>query len=193
MAKIGTFLILLLLFAGSVSVGAEKAADGTTAASVYDFTLKDINGKDVSLSSYRGKVLMLVNVASKCGLTVQYEGLQKLYETYGDRGLVVLGFPANDFAGQEPGTNEEILEFCATRYSVKFPMFSKISVKGEETHPLFQWLTDERTNGPFAGEIAWNFNKFLVDRNGKVIKRFEPKVVPDSPEVTQAIEAALAQ
>jgi glutathione peroxidase len=193
MIKILTFLIFLLLFAGSALLGAEESGVAVPAASVHDFTMKDIDGNDVALASYRGKVLMLVNVASKCGLTVQYEGLQKLYNEYGDRGFVVLGFPANNFADQEPGTNEEIKDFCATRFRVRFPMFSKISVKGEDIHPLFQWLTDERTNGPFAGEIGWNFNKFLVDRTGKVIHRFEPRVVPDSPEVIEAIEAALAQ
>lgn len=159
--------------------------------SVHSFSLKDIDGKDVSLSQYRGKVLMLVNVASKCGLTPQYEGLQKLYAEYKDRGLVILGFPANNFGGQEPGTDEQIKSFCSLNYNVTFPIFSKISVKGADIHPLYKFLTDKETNPEFGGGIKWNFNKFLVDKNGHVIARFEPQTTPESNEVIQAVEEAL--
>jgi glutathione peroxidase len=168
---------------GSPSVGA--------ASSIYDFSLKDIDGKQVSLSQYRGKVTLLVNVASKCGLTPQYEALQRVYQKYQDKGFVILGFPANNFMGQEPGTEQEIKSFCSIKYNVTFPMFSKISVKGENIHPLYQFLTSKETDPEFSGDIKWNFNKFLVDRNGKIIARFEPPVKPDAPEVIQAIEKAL--
>ena len=171
-------------------------AKGPTAAegekkSVYDFTLKDNRGKDVNLGQYRGRVLLLVNVASKCGYTPQYEGLQKLYERYKDRGFVVLGFPANNFGGQEPGTDEEIREFCRLNYGVTFPLFSKISVKGEDQHPLFRHLTEKATNPEFGGEIKWNFNKFLVGRDGRVVARFEPGDKPEDEKVTRAVEEAL--
>ncbi len=159
---------------------------------VLDFTMRDIDGKDVKLDTYRGKVVMIVNTASKCGLTPQYEGLQALYDKYKDQGMVILGFPANNFLGQEPGTEAEIKEFCTLKYKVTFPMFAKISVKGEDQDPLFNFLTNKATNPDFAGDISWNFNKFLIDRKGKVVARFEPKVKPDSPEVTAAIEKYLA-
>ena len=168
---------------GSPAVGA--------ASSIYDFSLKDIDGKQVSLSQYRGKVVMLVNVASKCGLTPQYEALQSLYQKYQGKGFVILGFPANNFMGQEPGTEQEIKSFCSIKYNVTFPLFSKISVKGENIHPLYQFLTSKETNPEFGGDIKWNFNKFLVDKQGKIVARFEPPVKPDAPEVIQAIEKAL--
>lgn len=168
-----------------------SASTGSTAKSVYEFKMKDIEGKEVSLSKYKGKVVMLVNVASKCGLTPQYEALQGLYTKYKDQGFVVLGFPANNFMGQEPGTEAEIKEFCSVKYNVTFPLFSKISVKGDDQHPLYQYLTSKETNPDFGGEIKWNFNKFLVGKDGKIIARFEPKVKPDSEEVVQAIEKAL--
>ena len=180
------FSLILFSRAHDNPVGAEVGA-----ASVYDFTLKNIDGKDTSLSQYRGKVLLLVNVASKCGLTPQYEGLQSLYTKYKDRGLVILGFPANNFMGQEPGTDEEIKSFCSLKYNVTFPMFSKISVKGSDIHPLYKFLTDKETNPEFGGDIRWNFNKFLVDRNGKIIARFEPQVKPEDDRVIQAVEKAL--
>jgi glutathione peroxidase len=187
---------LVLVCAGvfqfvSSNHASDKSITGENMGSVYDFTLKNIEGKDVSLKEYHGKVLLLVNVASKCGLTPQYEGLQKLYTKYNERGLVILGFPANNFMGQEPGTNEEIKSFCSLKYNVSFPLFSKISVKGDDIHPLYKFLTDKGTNPEFGGDIKWNFNKFLVDRNGKIIARFEPKVTPESDEVIQAIEKAL--
>lgn len=171
----------------------EKANASTAggAKSVYEFKMKNIDGKEVSLSEYKGKVLMLVNVASKCGLTPQYEGLQSLYSKYKDQGFVVLGFPANNFMGQEPGTEAEIKEFCSLKYNVTFPMFSKISVKGDDQHPLYQYLTSKESNPEFGGEVKWNFNKFLVGKDGKIMARFEPKVKPDSEEVLLAIEKAL--
>jgi glutathione peroxidase len=171
----------------------DQSKGGEKVDSIYGFNLNDIEGKSVSLEQYRGKVLMLVNVASKCGLTPQYEGLEKLYRTYKDRGLVILGFPANNFAGQEPGTNEEIKSFCSLNYNVTFPLFSKISVKGADIHPLFKFLTDQETNPRFGGEIKWNFNKFLVDKNGQIIARFEPQVKPESEQVAQSVENALSQ
>ncbi|MCU1290435.1 MAG: hypothetical protein JWN60_2664 [Acidobacteria bacterium] len=159
--------------------------------SMYEFTMKDIDGKDVKLDAYKGKVALIVNTASKCGLTPQYEGLQDLYDKYKDKGFVILGFPANNFMGQEPGTEKEIKDFCNLKYNVSFPMFSKISVKGEDQHPFYTFLTNKETNPGFEGDITWNFEKFLTDKNGKVIARFSPKTAPDSPEVVAAIENAL--
>lgn len=161
--------------------------------SVLDFTLKNIDGKDTSLAAYKGKVLLLVNVASKCGYTPQYEGLQAVYSKYKDQGFVVLGVPANNFGGQEPGTNEEIKEFCTLKYNVSFPMFAKVSVKGDDIHPLFKFLTDKTTNPQFGGDLKWNFGKFLIGRDGKVIARFETPDKPESEKVMQAIEQALKQ
>lgn len=156
------------------------------AASVYDFSLDSIDGKPAPLADYKGKVLLLVNVASKCGFTPQYTQLEAVYEKYKGQGLVVIGFPANNFGAQEPGSNEEIKEFCNRKYNVSFPMYSKISVKGDDKAPLYQYLTS--TGG---GEIKWNFTKFLVGRDGNVIARYESKVKPDEPEVVAAIEKAL--
>jgi glutathione peroxidase len=167
------------------------AATAAHATSIYDFTIKSIDGQPVSLKSYSGKVVLLVNVASKCGFTPQYAGLEALYEKYKDRGLVVVGVPANNFASQEPGTNEEIKKFCSTKYNVSFPMMSKVSVLGDDKAPLYQYLTDKSTNPQIGGDIKWNFTKFLFDRDGKPVARFEPAVTPDSPEVQAAVEAAL--
>jgi glutathione peroxidase len=161
--------------------------------SVLDFTMKNIDGEDVKLSAYSGKALLLVNVASKCGYTSQYKGLESIYEKYKEQGLVVMGFPANNFFWQEPGTNEEIKTFCSTKYNVTFPMFAKISVKGGKIHPLYKFLTSKETNPEFSGSISWNFNKFLVDRAGKVVARFSSKDEPESEKVVQAIEQALKQ
>jgi glutathione peroxidase len=184
---------------------------------LYDIPLQRIDGTPASLADYRGKVLLLVNVASQCGLTPQYEALEKLYSRFKDSGLVICGFPANDFGAQEPGTNDEISAFCRTHYSVEFPMFSKITVTGPSIHPLYQALITaqsnatgetrsgfrERLNGflrdkhngattnPEPG-ILWNFEKFLVDREGNVIARFSPEVTPDDPKIVAAIESALA-
>jgi glutathione peroxidase len=168
------------------------AAVATPNKSVYDFTLKSIDDKPVPLYEYHGKVLLLVNVASKCGFTPQYTALEAVYEKYKDKGLVIVGIPANNFGGQEPGTNEEIKTFCTKKYNVSFPMMSKLSVAGEGKTPLYQFLTSASENPKFAGELKWNFTKFLFDRNGNPVARFEPAVTPDSPEVTAAIEAALS-
>jgi glutathione peroxidase len=161
------------------------------ASSVHEFTLKSIDGKTTPLANYKGKVVMIVNVASRCGYTPQYTQLEAVYEKYKNQGLVILGFPANNFMGQEPGTDEEIKTFCSTKYNVSFPLFSKISVKGDDKAPLYQFLTDKTANPATGGEIGWNFTKFLVDRDGKVIQRFDTKTKPDAPEVIAAIEAAL--
>lgn len=160
------------------------------ASSIYDFTLPSIDGKPMPLSTYKGKVILMVNVASQCGYTPQYGALEAIYEKYRDRGFVILGFPANNFGAQEPGTNEEIKTFCSTKYKVTFPMYAKVSVKGEDKTPLYQYITRD-ANPAVAGEIKWNFTKFLVDRSGKVVQRFEPAVTPDSPEMTGAIEKLL--
>lgn len=164
----------------------------TAAGSFYDFKVKDIDGKDVKLKKYKGSVLLVVNTASKCGYTPQYEGLQATFDKFKDKGLVVLGFPANNFGGQEPGTAAEIKEFCESKYKVTFPMFAKISVKGEDQEPLYSYLTSKETNPLFAGEISWNFNKFLIDRKGNIVARFTSKEIPTSEAVTQAIEKYLA-
>ena len=162
--------------------------------SVYDFTLDSIDGQPVSLGSYKGKVLMLVNVASKCGYTPQYTALESTYEKYRDRGLVIVGIPANNFGGQEPGTNQEIKTFCTRNFKVSFPMMSKVSVKGSDQTPLYQYLTGKANPNPkTSGEIQWNFTKFLVDRNGNIVARFEPATTPDAAEVTAAIEQALGK
>ncbi|MCP5102086.1 MAG: glutathione peroxidase [bacterium] len=153
--------------------------------------MKDIDGKDVSLGQFKGKVVLIVNVASKCGLTPQYEGLQKIYAKYGEKGFVILGFPANNFKGQEPGNDADIKKFCSVNYGVGFPMFSKISVKGEGIHPLYEFLTGKESNPEFSGEIRWNFDKFLFGRDGKPVARFHPKVKPGAEELIKAVEGAL--
>jgi len=180
------FVALLFLFS-------TVFAATTTPKGVYDFTLDSIDGSPVSLSSYKGKVLMLVNVASKCGYTPQYTALESTYEKYRDRGLVIVGIPANNFGGQEPGTNQEIKTFCTRNFKVSFPMMSKVSVKGDDTTPLYKYLTDKSANPKTGGEIKWNFTKFLVDRNGNIVARFEPEVTPDSAQVSAAIEQALGK
>jgi glutathione peroxidase len=156
---------------------------------LQDIPLKDINGKDTSLKDYSGKVVLLVNVASKCGNTPQYAGLEALYEKYKDKGFVIIGVPSNDFAGQEPGTPEEIKTFCSQTYGVTFPLMAKVHVRGKEKCALYAALTGGES--PFPGEVKWNFGKFLIDRDGHVIKRFEPSVKPETPEVVEAIESAL--
>src|SRR5271155_631208 len=160
--------------------------------SIYDFTLKSIDGQPTPLSEYHGKVLLLVNVASRCGFTPQYTALEAIYEKYKDRGLVIVGVPANNFMSQEPGTDAEIKTFCSSKYNVTFPMMSKLSVKGDDKTPLYQFLTSSSANPKTGGEIQWNFTKFLIGPDGQVLSRFEPKVTPDSPEVTSAIEKALS-
>jgi glutathione peroxidase len=175
-----------------LTLGLTATAFAAPEKSVYDFTLKSIDGQPTPLSEYHGKVLLLVNVASRCGFTPQYTALESIYEKYKGRGLVIVGIPANNFMGQEPGTNEEIKTFCTKKYNVSFPMMSKLSVLGEDKTPLYQFLTSTSANPKVGGEIKWNFTKFLFDRNGNPVARFEPAVKPDSPEVTAAIEAALA-
>ena len=162
-------------------------------SSVLEFQVKDIDGKTVDLSKYKGEVLLIVNTASQCGLTPQYEALEAVYEKNKAKGFAILAFPANEFGHQEPGTDTEIKEFCTSKYHVTFPVFSKIVVKGKEIHPLYSFLTSKESDPKFAGAIQWNFAKFLVNRKGEVIARFDPKVKPDSPEVTKAIEAAIAE
>jgi glutathione peroxidase len=174
-----------------LSVAAIFAA--AQAHSIYDFTMKSIDGQHVSLKNYSGKVVMLVNVASKCGFTPQYTALEALYEKYKDRGFVIVGIPANNFGQQEPGTDDEIKKFCSSKYSVTFPMMSKVSVLGEDETPLYRFLTDKSTNPQIGGDIKWNFTKFLFDRNGKPVARFEPATKPDSPEVQAAVESALGK
>lgn len=158
------------------------------AKSIHSFTMKTIDGKEKPLSDYKGKTILIVNVASKCGFTPQYEGLQKLYDKYKDHGFQILGFPANNFMWQEPGTDAEIKQFCSLKYNVTFDMFSKISVKGNDIHPLYQYLTKD---SGFPGDIAWNFNKFLVGPDGKVIARFGSKTEPLSDELVGQIEKNL--
>jgi glutathione peroxidase len=157
---------------------------------LQDIPLKDIDGKDTSLKAYAGKVLLVVNVASKCGNTPQYKGLEALQQKYKAQGFTVLGFPCNDFGAQEPGSNADIKEFCTQEYAVTFPMFDKVHVKGANQHPLYKELSGKES--PFPGDVKWNFGKFLIGRDGKLIKRFEPGVKPENPQVTAAIEAALA-
>lgn len=160
---------------------------------VLNFKMDSITGKPLQLSQYQGKVILMVNVASKCGFTPQYQGLQALYEKYGKDGLVILGFPANDFGHQEPGTNPEIAEFCSSKYNVTFPMFAKVSVKGDDQCPLYRYLTSSETDPKFAGPIKWNFTKFLIGRDGEIVNRFDSRVAPESGQMVQAIEAALAK
>jgi glutathione peroxidase len=163
-----------------------------TDTSIYNFNMTDIDGNQVPLEQYKGKVIMVVNVASKCGFTPQYEGLQKIYETYKDDGFVILGFPANNFKGQEPGSDEEIKEFCQLEYGVEFPMFSKVSVTGEDQAEFFTYLTSQ-PNADFEGEIKWNFEKFLIGKDGSLKRRFRSSVKPESNEVAQAIKKELAE
>lgn len=182
MKRITSLLLAVLTFSFSDSMN--------MADNVYQFEEKSISGEIIPLSSYEGNVLLIVNTASECGYTPQYKGLQELYEEYKDEGLVILGFPANNFGGQEPGSDEEIAEFCELNYGVTFPLFTKVSVKGEDIHPLFDYLTEEE-NPDFTGEVGWNFEKFLVDSNGNLIRRFKSKVTPDSDELVSAVKELL--
>lgn len=183
-------LASLLSLVGLSACAQVDPAKAAKAENVYRFEVKTIAGEAEKLEKYKGKVLLIVNVASKCGLTPQYAGLQALYEKYKDRGLVVLGFPANDFMGQEPGTNEEIKQFCETNYKVSFPMFAKISVGGSEPHELYQWLIVKSGRND---AIEWNFAKFLVSADGKTVQRFTPKTKPDDPEFIKKLEATLGK
>lgn len=179
---------LLTLATTLLAAAALSAADAPK--SVYDVPLKDIDGKDTSLKEFQGKVMLIVNVASQCGKTPQYKQLEALNQEFKKDGLAVLGFPCNDFGSQEPGTNDQIKEFCSTQYKVTFPMFDKIVVKGPDQHLLYQVLSGPQS--PFPGDVKWNFGKFLVGKDGKILKRFEPGVKPDAPEVVEAIKSALA-
>jgi glutathione peroxidase len=187
MRKFGLIALVLFIAAGCLLSNSTPTAE-LKGKSVLDFQMKDIDGKDIKLKKYKGNVLLVVNTASKCGYTPQYEGLEAVYEKYKDQGFYVLGFPANNFKGQEPGSNEEIKEFCTSKYKVSFPMFAKISVKGDDQDPLYQFLTSKDTNPQFSGDISWNFNKFLIDRKGNVVARFDSKDTPQGDAVTQAIE-----
>ena len=175
------------LFAAMTLVSALTASAGQT---VLDVPVKNIDGKDTSLKEYKGKVMLVVNVASKCGYTKQYTGLEAIQQKYKDKGFTVVGFPCNQFGGQEPGTNEQIKQFCSSKFNVTFPLFDKIEVNGPSRHPLYTVLAGKES--PFPGDIKWNFNKFLIGKDGKILKRFDSKVTPESPEMTAAIEAALA-
>lgn len=159
---------------------------------IFNIKVEDIDGTERTLESYKGKVLLIVNVASKCGFTYQYESLEAIYQKYKDEGLVIVGFPTNDFLGQEPGTDEEIKQFCTLNYGVTFPMFSKITVKGRRMHPLYRYLTSKETNPEFSGRITWNFNKFLVNGKGEIVDRFGSKDEPDSEKIVTALEEALS-
>ncbi|WP_345694298.1 glutathione peroxidase [Fodinibius salicampi] len=163
---------------------------GENNTSVYEFEPTNIDGEVTPLQKYEGKVLLIVNTASECGFTPQYEGLQNIYEKYNDQGFEVLGFPANNFGGQEPGSDEEIKQFCNVNYDVGFPLFSKISVKGEDQHPLFKYLTTA-SNPDFTGEIKWNFEKFLIGKDGELVHRFRSDTKPESDEILKAIETSL--
>ncbi len=191
-----SWLAMAAMVMGLAGWLAAAEGDGPTtrpASSVLDLTVQDASGKAVNLSEYRGKVLMLVNVASKCGFTPQYEQLEQIYRKYKDQGFVVLAFPADDFGHQEPGTNEEIQQFCRTKFDVTFPVFGKLVTKGEGKSSLYQFLTSRQTNGEFAGEIGWNFTKFLVSRDGKVVARYPSQVKPDDAKVIGAMEAEIAK
>jgi glutathione peroxidase len=160
----------------------------TAQSSFYDFTLKDITGEDYPLSMLKGKKVLVVNTASKCGFTPQYDGLQELYEKYGGENFVIIGFPANNFAKQEPGTNEEIASFCRINYGVTFPMMSKISVKGDDQHPLYTWLTSKSENGVEDSKLSWNFQKYMIDEEGKLVGHFAPTVKPKNKKLVRWIE-----
>ena len=157
--------------------------------SFYDFTVKDIDGNDFDLSALKGKKVLVVNTASKCGFTPQYKQLEELYEKYGGDDFTIIGFPANNFLKQEPGTNAEIKDFCQKNYSVTFPMMAKISVKGKDMHPVYQWLTEKRLNGVMDSEVGWNFQKYLIDENGNLVDMFKSKVKPNEASIVKWIES----
>lgn len=188
-ASLMTILGGLLLAIPHVQAEQKGRLMAAKSTSFYDFTMDDIDGKPVNLGQYKGKALLVVNTASFCGNTPQYTDLEAMYEQYHDKGFEILAFPANNFGQQEPGTNAEIKGFCLTKYSVSFPLFSKISVKGSDKHPLYQYLTEK---SPFPGEVEWNFQKYLVDRNGKIVARFPHRMKPSSPEIIKEVERVLA-
>jgi glutathione peroxidase len=180
-------LMAFVVSPAGLAQGAEKVA------SALSYQMKSLDGKPVDLSKYQGKVVLIVNVASKCGLTPQYKGLEELHEKYSDKGLAILGFPANEFGKQEPGSDKEISEFCTKNYGVKFDMFSKVVVKGDGQCDLYKFLTSEETDPKYPGDIKWNFEKFLIDRQGNIVNRFAPTVKPDAPQLVEAVEAELAK
>jgi glutathione peroxidase len=184
-------VLVLLALATAAMPPHTGLAGGNRARSVLDFTMKSIDGKDVPLSGYRGKVLLIVNVASECGYTPQYKDLEALYRMYKNHGLKILAFPANNFGGQEPGTDAEIKNFCTTTYDVSFDLFSKISVKGNDQHPLYAFITSPETNPRFSGDVKWNFQKYLVDKSGTIIGKFLSATKPLSNELVSAIDSAL--
>jgi glutathione peroxidase len=181
-------IILTLIFAAAFMT----TSLSTNPEGLYDFVKKDIRGKEVNLEAYKGKAVLIVNTASKCGFTPQYKDLQALYEKYEGKDFVILGFPANNFNGQEPGSDEEIAQFCEANYGVTFPMFSKVSVKGADQDPLFAFLTAQ-ANQDFTGDINWNFEKFLIDKDGKLVRRFRSRTNPMSNEILQSIETILSK
>jgi glutathione peroxidase len=183
----------LLVLLGFASFSRAENKGDKAVPAVLNFKMNSLDGQPVDLSKYQGKVILMVNVASKCGYTPQYKGLEALHEKYGKEGFVVLGFPANNFLSQEPGTNEQISEFCQSKYGVKFDMFSKVSVKGDDQCPLYQFLTSKETNPKFGGPVKWNFEKFLINSKGEIVNRFRSPVKPESPEMTKAIESELAK
>jgi glutathione peroxidase len=191
--KTASFALSLGLALGVASSAIAEDASQTdeTTSTIYGFTVKNIQGEDVKLGDYKGKVLLMVNVASKCGLTPQYKELQALHEKYGDDGLAILAFPCNQFAKQEPGTNAEIMEFCSANYGVKFDMFDKIEVNGDDAAPLYKYLTNLELQPKGPGAVSWNFEKFVADKDGKVIARFSPRTKPDAEEVVSLIEKKL--
>lgn len=194
MESIQSTMILFLTAVALSSMGCSAdEAPPPKAKSALDFKAKDIDGNEVDLAKYKGKVVMIVNVASKCGFVSQYATLQAIYEKYKGKGFIILGFPANNFLRQEPGTNDEIKSFCTLTYNVSFDMFAKISVKGRRIAPLYAFLTSRKTNPEFGGSIKWNFTKFLLNREGKVVARFGARTKPDSKEVIEAVQAALAE
>jgi glutathione peroxidase len=175
------FVFMAMIIAASASASAQTK-------SFYDFKVKTLYGDDFDMSQLKGKKVLIVNTASKCGFTPQYEDLQKLYETYGDNNFLIIGFPANNFMNQEPGSNEEIAAFCKVNYGVTFPMMEKISVKGDDIHPLYQWLTDKSENGVLDAKVSWNFNKFFVDDTGKLVAHFGSKTKPFSDSIVNLIK-----
>jgi glutathione peroxidase len=194
------YLIVVAILGVSVLASADPTTQPTTQPMAADavapalrFTMKSLDGKDVNLGQYQGKVILMVNTASKCGNTPQYAPLEALYKKYADQGFVILGFPSNDFGRQEPGTDTEISAFCTKNYGVTFDMFSKVDVKGDNMCDLYKYLTSEDTDKPFAGDITWNFEKFLIGRDGNIVARFKPKTQPNSPAVMEAIEAELTK
>ena len=180
MKKIIRISALAIFISGSMSLVAQKR--------FYDFTVSDIEGNEFELAQLQGKKVLVVNTASKCGLTPQYKDLEKIYETYGGENFVIIGFPSNDFASQEPGTNEEIAEFCSSNYGITFPMMSKIKVKGDQIHPLYKWLTEASENGLEDSKVTWNFQKYMIDENGNLVGHVAPQKKPDCKEIISWIK-----